>query len=398
MDAETDINPVFVMILPSCRGRSVGDNAIRRAEAIAPHFHVVIISDSFPDRVPDAVETIKLEPRRFDYLHRFCHVPNEIGFAHAARKAVLEICRSRDVKFVLCHGYTLAWYAGRWIRHKTGVPFGMFMHGHIFERPKGTYDPRVTAFYKTVARTCYRESDLVFALSPDQARLAIAAGAPSSKVVVAPNGLNLSDIGLSVSAVEAKLKSPPRPPWKILYVGRFVTEKGIPVLLEACESLRHDGIPFSLTLIGSGPVESEVQHFIDSSELRNLVKLLGALSRPELGQHYLESDILCVPSLSEPLGNVVLEGMASGCAVVASDTGGIPSMLEHDVNGVLAPPGDSSALYSAISRLMENQSNIAALRVAGFETLQRKFSWLLVSQAIVDAVSHISRLRIQGHV
>jgi len=382
-----DDRPTFVMVLPACRGRAIGDNAIRRAEAIADWFSPVIISDSFPDHIPKAVRTIKFTPPRFNYLRRFCHVPNELGFAVAAGGVLVNLASRERVAFVLCHGYTLAWIAGRWVRRRTKTPFGMFMHGHIFERPKGMYDSRVTAFYRTIAPTCYRESNLVFALSPAQADLAVLAGADTANVVVAPNGLEGMDIGLVSAASERGMSSfTPGTPCRLLYVGRLAIEKGVEVLLHACCELVERGVAFSLRVVGAGGLERDLRTLSRRLDLGHCVDFVGSVSRRELGDFYLQSDILCVPSLTEALGNVVLEGMIAGCVVVGSNTGGIPSMVLDGETGMLVPPGDSRALADALCRAISRPDWLRTASRAAISKVTSEFSWPSIGITIKNAV------------
>src|SRR5262245_46213012 len=305
--------PAFVMALPACHRSPIGDNAIRRAVAISDHYRPVIISDGFPERVPHAIQEIQVRPPNFHWLHRFCHVPNELGFAWAVRRALADLHTER-IAFLLCHGYTLAWSTGRWFRRFSGVPFGMLMHGHIFERPKGTYDSRITAFYKAIAPICYREADLLFPLSSAQAELAVKAGAAQDRIVVAPNGFDVDDIGLDPADAAAKLDTfAPRSPFKFLFVGRLSIEKGADVMLQACARLHRRGLKCHLSTTGGGPEASRLRALQNELGLDDeTCKLLGPTHRSALGRYYLAHDLLFVPSLGEPFGNVVLEGMAGG--------------------------------------------------------------------------------------
>jgi len=385
------------MVLPACGGRAIGDNALRRAVAISEHFRPVVVSDSFPDWTPECVETILVAPPRFHYLRRLCHVPNELGFAWAVRKALATLQRREGIAFLLCHGYTLAWLAGRWFRRRTGVPFGMFMHGHIFERPKGTYDPRLTAFYRAIARTCYREADLLLALSPIQRDLAVRAGAKPDRVVLAPNGLDFADIGLDSEAARRKAEDFAfHRPLRLLYIGRLAPEKGVDVLLQACAALRSRGGSFWLTLIGEGPEGRALRSLVNKSELDDHCIFLGPLPRSRLGPYLLEQDLLIVPSLSEALGNVVLEGMAGACLVVASNTGGIPSMVGHGITGLLFPAGNSQALCDLLVDVSERRVADALMVQNAFEWLDEHASWPAIGERIVEAIDPLVRERRQS--
>ena len=383
-----DERPLFVMALPVCRGRSIGDNALRRAAAISQHYRSVVISDSFPDQVPSSVETVRIEPPRFDFLRRLCHVPNELGFAWAVRRALETLHRDREIGFVLCHSYSLARFAGLWFRRRTGIPFGMFMHGHIFERPKGMYDALTTTFYRRIAPTCYRESHLLLALSPAQAELALAAGASPEQMVLAPNGLDVDDLGLDPDTALRKVQGfELRRPLRCLYVGRLALEKGVDVMLRAFAELRSREVPFSLDLIGQGPERDRLLKLAEELGLAECCHFLGRFPRRELGLRLLDHDLLVVPSLTEALGNVVLEGMATGCLVVASDTGGIPSMIRHRENGLLVRSGDPAALCQALREVAEGRVEARQIVRSALAWVQENASWTAIGRRI-EAAAH----------
>ncbi len=141
---------------------------------------------------------------------------------------------------------------------------------------------------------------------------------------------------------------------KIAYVGRLVTEKGIWALLEAFQIQRAAS---ELRVAGEGPLRSALEAYLAHSELRERVSLLGYVQPSRLRELLIDSALLVVPSTwQEPLGLVVLEAMACGIPVVASDVGGIPEMIRHGVDGYLVPPGDANALAAAIDRILGDRA------------------------------------------
>lgn len=385
----------MVMALRDAASRAIGDNAVRRAVAVRHAFEVTLVSNEVPGRLPAGVRGVGIRSRNWHALRRLAHVPNEISFARAARRAIARLHREAPVDFVLCHGYALARFAGRPLARRLGVSYGMFMHGHIFERPPGTYDPRLTAFYRAIAPGCYRETPLLLALSESQARLAVAAGAPPERVVVTPNGLDLEDVGLaSGEAAREGLAGAARgAPLRLLFVGRFGPEKGVGVLLASCAKLDERGVPFHLALIGAGPGEAEARARAVELGIAQRCDFRGALPRSALGPAYRAAEILCVPSLSEPQGNVALEGMAAGCLVVASDTGGLPSMVEDGVTGLLVPPGDPAALAERLAWAAAQRDAADEIARRGPARVAERFAWPIVGRTIVAAVERVLAAR-----
>lgn len=110
----------------------------------------------------------------------------------------------------------------------------------------------------------------------------------------------------------------------VAFLGRFVSDKGADLLIRAFAQIK--GESSGLTLVGSGPEEQELRRLADS--LGVYVRFTGALQGEELVRELNRHKILAVPSRwAEPFGNVALEGLACGCIVVGSDTGGLPDAI-----------------------------------------------------------------------
>jgi glycosyltransferase involved in cell wall biosynthesis len=331
-------------------------------------------------------------PTTFNYLKRLCHVPNELGFAFSVRKKLEKLQIKSPIDFVLCHGYTLTRVVGHYLNDKSGAAYGMFMHGDIFSRPKGTYDSRLTAFYRWMAPRCYRDANVIFALSPEQKALAVNAGARTEKVVVTPNGIESKDIGIPGTSIHSEARgSQVDSILNLLYVGRFSVEKGVEVLLGACGILSEWNVDFSLTLVGDGPEQEKLSDLAKDLGITNRVTFVGSVPRQKLGALYRSSDMLCVPSLDEPLGNVVLEGLIGGCLVLGSDVGGISFILTDGVDGYLVPPARPDKLAEKIRFVSENKAKVEMIRTNALEMVQRRFKWdeivLRMHEAIDDAMT-----------
>lgn len=366
----------MVIVLPTCGGRTIGQHAVTRAQYFARKYRVTIISDVFPEEFPDAVARITVSPLTFNFLFRFCHVPNDLAFALAARKKLKQLDSFQPVSFVLCHSYSLTHYVGRYMKQKYSVRYGMFMHGDIFTRPTGTYDRRITSYYRWLAPGCYRDADLIFSLSKEQMRLAIKAGSVKGKVKLAPNGIELDKLGITHEMISnSDVLRFSKNTIKLLYVGRCTPEKGFHILIDACEQLLDLGHDFHLQVVGGGGMsESDLKRITDGALTKNIT-LTTTVPRHQLGKYYLGSDFLCVPSIDEPFGNVVLEGMIAGCVVIGSDTGGIPDIIESGQTGYLFPPGNSNELTARIVECAADKHTCARMAAAAKSHSQSQFSW-----------------------
>lgn len=144
------------------------------------------------------------------------------------------------------------------------------------------------------------------------------------------------------------------PTGSILFVGRLVPLKGLNDLIDALHSLKADGVKFQCTIVGDGPMRGEIENKLLRLDLTAEIKITGWLRSlsDELLAQYRQADVLCLPSYSEGLPLVLIEAMANGVAVVASRVGGIPEIVQHEINGLLVDPGDAGGIASSIRRLL----------------------------------------------
>ncbi len=186
-----------------------------------------------------------------------------------------------------------------------------------------------------------------------------------------------------------------RPPGlddRVLYVGRVTRQKGLGQLLRAVKALDDA----TLDVCGDGWWQPAAQKLVHRLEIGDRVRFLGWLSDSELSAAYERAAVVAVPSVwPEPFGMVGLEAMAHGRAVVASETGGIPDWLLDGVTGVLTPPGDVSALSSALRRLLGDRELRLQMGAAGAEHVRRHFT-ADAHIAAIERINELARRRFSG--
>jgi glycosyltransferase involved in cell wall biosynthesis len=175
----------------------------------------------------------------------------------------------------------------------------------------------------------------------------------------------------------------PKAPVKFLYVGRLSSEKGLPDLLEAFGRVREQMPDARLDIAGPGALADELKRRAQELGLESAVAFLGAKSLDEVAQLLLSSDVMVLPSHTEPWGLVVNEALSYGCPVVVSDICGcVPELVRDGVTGYSFPAGDVRALCTAMisaARLSRERLLVAeqCLRVIGQYTPERAASHIL---------------------
>jgi glycosyltransferase involved in cell wall biosynthesis len=160
--------------------------------------------------------------------------------------------------------------------------------------------------------------------------------------------LNGTDLGALVEqGVEREEAS-------LLAVASLDHWKGLDVLLRAM-ALLHDEFPsLRLECAGEGPERRRLEALALSLGLGASVTFVGFLDRAALAGRLARCTVFVLPSRSEPFGIAVVEALAAGAPVVASDVGGIPEILQDGREGLLVPPGDPTALAAALRRLLND--------------------------------------------
>jgi glycosyltransferase involved in cell wall biosynthesis len=138
---------------------------------------------------------------------------------------------------------------------------------------------------------------------------------------------------------------------ELVYLGRLVSDKGVDMVVKSMVQLRARGLHPRLTIIGSGSEETELRRLTREFELEDQVEFTGSKAPPEIALLLNAHQVLVVPSRwPEPFGIVALEGLASGCVVVASAAGGLPEVVGRC--GLTFAIGDQTELTDAIERVL----------------------------------------------
>ena len=169
-----------------------------------------------------------------------------------------------------------------------------------------------------------------------------------------------------------------------MYVGRMAPEKNLPLAVTAFLAMHERNPQVQLVMIGDGPERTRLAR-------RNPnVVFAGTRSGEDLATHYASADVFLFPSLTETFGNVTLEAMASGLAVVAYEYAAARQCLVHEESGLLAPFGDSSTFVGMAAGLMEDSARIARLRLYARAAAERN-DW----ESVVSKFENVLRDVIQ---
>ena len=190
----------------------------------------------------------------------------------------------------------------------------------------------------------------------------------SERIRVIYNGIDLSGYSRSTKNVRDELCIPANVPI-IGFVGQLDERKGIRYLLEAF-SIVHRTIPETyLLMVGKGQLESFIRE-----EARKEGNVVIAGFRDDVNEIMQTVDILALPSLWEGFGIVLIEAMAAGKPVVATDVSSMPEIVQHNKNGFLVPSEDSESLAGALLKLLDDKSLAFQMGRAGRKIIEERFT------------------------
>lgn len=201
---------------------------------------------------------------------------------------------------------------------------------------------------------------------------------------IVPNGVDFADIQAACRRTRFARERRPR----ILFAGASVPRKGLSVLAQAFTRLRGRGVDADLLVAGDGPGTARAAGMIPPA-LRGDVHFLGSVPRSRLLECYAACDIFCAPSLGrESFGMVLLEAMAAGVPVVASDIDGYRDVVIHGVEGILTTPGDPNALSQALESLLLDPGARRAFGECG-RRRAAGFAWPVIGRQIEEIYSEV---------
>lgn len=220
-----------------------------------------------------------------------------------------------------------------------GVPFIVTLRGSdaLYARRNG--------FFSSVCLWLLKRAAAVTTVNKELRAWLITRGLRQDRVVFIRNGVDL----------ESERRGGGTPFYRLLFVGNLIPGKGVRYLVDAFSTVIRSEKEVRLTLIGEGEERPALERQIRENGIDAIVEFVGVRPPEEIQTWMSRSDCLVLPSLSEGTPNVVLEAMACGIPVVASDLPGIREVVRDGITGLLTKPQDAEDLAQKLMRLVRNR-------------------------------------------
>ncbi len=214
---------------------------------------------------------------------------------------------------------------------------------------------------------------LVFVRSESLRKELVSLGCPADKIRLQRTGIPLDEIEFHPRAWPADGR------WQLLQAGRLIEKKGFATSLRAFADFVRRYPDAHFTIAGDGPLLAELQNLTQELGLTNQVTFAGFLSQTDLREQFQRAHLFLHPSETgrdgnqEGVPNAMLEAMASGLPVFATQHGGIPEAIESDVSGVLVAERDANSLGRELLRAAENPERLSAIAERAAAAVAEKF-------------------------
>ncbi len=257
-------------------------------------------------------------------------------------------------------------YLGTTLKSWTNLPVVVRPHGDdILPNQRIRRHPKLAA----LAQQALCRADAIVAQGQFLRRALLNFGVPDTLIHVIHNGVD-------IELFSRGEPFPHRRPY-LLAMGSLFRRKGFDVLLEAFARIRGDDV--DLLIAGDGPELIHLTELSNRLGVSNQVRFLRHVSGQEKINLLRSAMLLVVPSRCEPFANVILEGLASGLPIVASEVDGNPELVHPDRNGLLFPNEDVEALTAKLQRLIDVPTELHRLR-RGVIPSVRQFDWSIIEE------------------
>jgi phosphatidylinositol alpha-mannosyltransferase len=206
---------------------------------------------------------------------------------------------------------------------------------------------------------------------------------------IIPNGISLERFGPGVLPLPHLMDGKQN----ILFVGRFEKRKGAKYLLRAIPAIRERHPNTRFIFVGEGRLRPGFQRYVERQGWQDVI-FTGYVSDEEKPRYFASAHVFCAPAIGgESLGIVLLEAMASGVPIVASDIKGYATVVTHGADGLLTTPRQPDELAGAISYLLTNDAPRQQFIQAGL-LKARDYAWPLVARRVMDYYYELLEARV----
>ncbi|MDI3521380.1 MAG: hypothetical protein PWR04_1368 [Anaerophaga sp.] len=314
-----------------------------------------------------------------------------------SRKIFKKLVKRKDYDYIYAKGFS-AWHTLKMKRKGYLLPqVGVKFHGYeMFQIAPSFKYSFEKLLLKLPVKWNNKNADQIFSYGGKITSLIENLDISKNKIIEIPTGIENSWL------TQNKIHLPQKPV-KFVFIGRYERRKGIEELHSVLRQLIKENQKFEFHFIGPIPKSkhlsnqkstySNQQQESKKQQLNPQITYHGAIIDQEKIKEILDkSDVLVCPSYSEGMPNVILEGMARGLAIIASDVGAINTQVNSD-NGILIEPGNKKQIKQAIEKIIQmDNEQLLEMKRNSIQKIKEKFLWENVADKTIEAIRQIRRV------
>ncbi len=328
----------------------------------------------FPMELPVDLTYGRVAQSRVNVVGKVARLAVMAHYLEAQYRATLHAASERATDVIHAHWAIPTGPAAVHAARRLGIPSVITMHGgDVYVNPEQGYDFPTRWYVRPALRWTLRHAGALTAITEDCRQHALRAGAPDEAIHLVFNGTDLrrfSPAPAGQAAVDPRFG-----PHMIFACRQLFPRKGIRFLIESAALLKPRYPDLKVVVAGDGFERPELIQLAENLGIAKDVTFLGWVPNTDLPPFYRAAAVSVIPSLEEGFGIPAAEAMGCETAVVASDAGGLPEVVEDGVTGLVVPRGDAAALAQAIGSLLGDPERRTRMGRAGRERALRLFDW-----------------------
>lgn len=330
----------------------------------------------FPLELPVDLTYGRVAQSRVNLMGKFARLTVMAHYLEAQYRATVQVAREHRADVIHAHWAIPTGPAAVHAARKLSIPSVITMHGgDVYVNPEQGYDFPTRWYVRPALRWTLRHADALTAITEDCRQHAFRAGAPDASMHLVFNGTDLRRFSPAPPPAASRSTDPKFGAHMIFACRQLFPRKGIRFLIEAAAQLKPQFPDLQVVIAGDGFERPDLIRLAERLGLAQDVTFLGWVPNADLPQYYRAAALSVIPSLEEGFGIPAAEAMGCETAVVATDAGGLPEVVEHGVTGLIVPRGDSSALAGAIGSLLADPARCRTMGRAGRERALQRFDW-----------------------
>ena len=380
---QDDMNKFNVLFMASSKNVGLTFNLTHLAVALKKIGNEVIVVSEPKEEEKGLFKELIREGVK---CYAICGIDNfSIRKTISAAKKIGKIIENDDVDIVHAQGIRhmlVASIASRVFCHNKKIGIVVSIHTTLHGRPYENLAPLVESFLLNMC------ADTAIPVAKSVANKLVNSGLFPNKVAVVHNGINL-ELCEMIMCDDEYLSSVPhdfRSSSRIIvgYCAKMVPHKGHKYLMKAISEVAKKFSDIRLVITSNGPLREKLKILSENFGIEKKVHFTGRIEYRYLYQLLKRIDIYAFPSLAELFPFAILEAMAAGKPIVATNVGGVPEAVIDGVNGYMVPPRDPTSLAKAILRLINDPDKAREMGLKGRRLVEQRFSMDVITRKLND--------------